>query len=161
MSEWDAWIGREETRQDRVDKSAVARWLATFDRSTPPDGSVPQAYHWCLRLDDIDAAEGRGRLIHQRLDRRRIAQVHRDEFRGAALGLDHRDGLVAAMGIDVGDDDLRALARHGDRRGAAHALPAAGDDADAAREPRPHATAGGQRTGHSSGTFSTAATMPE
>ncbi|WP_439569150.1 FAS1-like dehydratase domain-containing protein [Sphingopyxis sp.] len=56
MSEWDAWIGREETRQDRVDKSAVARWLATFDRSTPPDGSVPQAYHWCLRLPDAPTA---------------------------------------------------------------------------------------------------------
>jgi len=48
MSEWDAWIGREELRQDRIDESAVARWLATLDRKAPADGSVPQAYHWCL-----------------------------------------------------------------------------------------------------------------
>ena len=56
MSGWDAWIGRAESRTDRVDPAAVARWLATFDRAAPADGSVPQAYHWCLCLPDAPSA---------------------------------------------------------------------------------------------------------
>jgi 3-methylfumaryl-CoA hydratase len=52
MSEWDAWIGRTETRHDRIDEAAVARWLATLDRAAPADGSVPQAFHWCLCTPD-------------------------------------------------------------------------------------------------------------
>lgn len=57
MSEWDAWIGRSETRTDRVDPGHLARWLATFDRDAPRDGTVPQGYHWCLCAPD--AATGR------------------------------------------------------------------------------------------------------
>jgi 3-methylfumaryl-CoA hydratase len=56
MSEWDAWIGREEVRHDHVDKGAVSRWLAALDRSAPTDGSVPQAFHWCLCLPDAPTA---------------------------------------------------------------------------------------------------------
>ncbi|NIJ38492.1 3-methylfumaryl-CoA hydratase [Sphingopyxis panaciterrae] len=56
MSEWSAWIGREETRHDRIDDAAVARWLATLDRAAPSDGSVAQAYHWCLCLPDAPTA---------------------------------------------------------------------------------------------------------
>lgn len=56
MSEWDAWIGREETRKDRVEPAAYARWLATLDRAPPADGSVPQGYHWCLALPDAPTA---------------------------------------------------------------------------------------------------------
>ena len=57
MSEWDSWIGREETRTDRVDPAAFARWLATLDRAAPTDGTVPQAYHWCLCLPDAPSAK--------------------------------------------------------------------------------------------------------
>ena len=56
MSSWDAWIGREDIRHDHVDPGAVNRWLATLDRAAPDDGSVPQAYHWCLCLPDAPTA---------------------------------------------------------------------------------------------------------
>ena len=56
MSDSQDWIGRDETRTDRVDPAAVARWLATFDRVAPADGTVPQAYHWCLCLPDAPSA---------------------------------------------------------------------------------------------------------
>ena len=56
MSDWQDWIGRIETRRDRIDEAAAARWLATLDRTAPADGSVPQAYHWCLCLPDAPSA---------------------------------------------------------------------------------------------------------
>lgn len=56
MSDWSAWIGREDVRHDHIDPSAVNRWLATLDRAAPADGSVPQAYHWCLCLPDAPTA---------------------------------------------------------------------------------------------------------
>jgi len=52
MGEWDAWIGREEVRHDRVDRGLVARWCATLDRDPPTDGTAPQGLHWCLGLPD-------------------------------------------------------------------------------------------------------------
>jgi 3-methylfumaryl-CoA hydratase len=48
MNGYAAWIGREEHREDRIDPGLVARWLATFDRTTTADGTVPQGLHWCL-----------------------------------------------------------------------------------------------------------------
>lgn len=56
MSNWDAWIGREEVRHDHIEPAAVKRWLATLDRAAPADGHVPQAYHWCLCLPDAPTA---------------------------------------------------------------------------------------------------------
>jgi len=52
MGEWDAWIGREEVRFDRIDAGLVSRWLATFDRDSSLDGNVPQGLHWCLCSPD-------------------------------------------------------------------------------------------------------------
>ena len=52
MSDWSAWIGREERREDRIDPGAVGRWLATLDREAPAGGMVAQGYHWCLALPD-------------------------------------------------------------------------------------------------------------
>lgn len=46
--EWDAWIGRTETRVDQVDVARLTQWLATFDRVAPQDGTAPQGFHWCL-----------------------------------------------------------------------------------------------------------------
>ncbi len=57
MSEWNAWIGREEQRHDRVDEGLLARWLATFDRAAPADGTVPQGFHWCLCVPDAATAQ--------------------------------------------------------------------------------------------------------
>ena len=56
MSEWAAWIGREERRSDRIEPRAYQRWLATLDREAPADGAVPQGYHWCLALPDAPTA---------------------------------------------------------------------------------------------------------
>jgi 3-methylfumaryl-CoA hydratase len=56
MSEWDAWVGREETRTDRVDICAAGRWLAMLDRSAVQDAAMPQGYHWCLCLPDAPTA---------------------------------------------------------------------------------------------------------
>ncbi|KHS46102.1 FAS1-like dehydratase domain-containing protein [Novosphingobium subterraneum] len=49
---WDAWIGRTERRVDRADAGLAARWLATLDRAAPPDGTMPQGFHWCLCTPD-------------------------------------------------------------------------------------------------------------
>ncbi len=57
MSEWQDWIGREEQRSDRVDEALVTRWLATLDRAAPADGTVPQAFHWCLCTPDAPTAK--------------------------------------------------------------------------------------------------------
>lgn len=56
MGAWDAWIGREERRQDRVGEGLCARWLATLDRAAPGDGTVPQGLHWCLCTPDAPTA---------------------------------------------------------------------------------------------------------
>lgn len=56
MSDWQAWIGREDRRRDHIDPAAVTRWLATLDRAAPADGSVPQGWHWCLGLPDAPTA---------------------------------------------------------------------------------------------------------
>jgi 3-methylfumaryl-CoA hydratase len=56
MGAWDAWIGREELRGDRVDEGLYARWLATLDRAAPGDGAVPQGLHWCLCTPDAPTA---------------------------------------------------------------------------------------------------------
>ena len=52
MSDWSAWIGRQERREDRIEPGAVRRWLATLDREAPVDDTVAQGYHWCLALPD-------------------------------------------------------------------------------------------------------------
>ena len=54
---WEPWIGREERRVDRIDPGHFARWLATLDRATPADGTVPQAFHWCLCIPDAPTAK--------------------------------------------------------------------------------------------------------
>jgi 3-methylfumaryl-CoA hydratase len=56
MGEWDAWIGREERRPDRVDPALITRWCATLDRDAPADGNAPQGLHWCLGLPDAPTA---------------------------------------------------------------------------------------------------------
>ena len=56
VSNWSGWIGREETRSDRVDTGHLTRWLATLDRAAAADGTVPQGFHWCLGLPDAPTA---------------------------------------------------------------------------------------------------------
>ena len=56
MGQWDAWIGREEQRTDRIDPAMVARWCATIDRDLMDGADVPQGLHWCLCLPDAATA---------------------------------------------------------------------------------------------------------
>ena len=56
MSNWAAWIGREEVRTDVVDAGHAARWLAMLDRAAPDDGTLPQGFHWCLCLPSAPTA---------------------------------------------------------------------------------------------------------
>ncbi|MCF8471988.1 MAG: MaoC family dehydratase N-terminal domain-containing protein [Sphingomonadaceae bacterium] len=57
MGVWDAWIGREDVRTDRIDSGLAARWLATLDRDASSDGNVPQGLHWCLCVPDAATAQ--------------------------------------------------------------------------------------------------------
>jgi 3-methylfumaryl-CoA hydratase len=57
MTDWNAWIGREERRAERVDPALFARWLAALDRGAPADGTVPQAFHWCLCTPDAPTGQ--------------------------------------------------------------------------------------------------------
>ena len=56
LSDWSAWIGREQCREDRIAPAAYARWLATLDSGAPANGDVAQGYHWCLALPDTPTA---------------------------------------------------------------------------------------------------------
>lgn len=56
MSEWGAWIGREDVRHDRVSEELAARWLATLDRDATAGGTVAQGLHWCLCTPDAPTA---------------------------------------------------------------------------------------------------------
>jgi 3-methylfumaryl-CoA hydratase len=57
MGDWDAWIGRTETRMDRLDAGIATRWLAMLDRDVAADGVIPQAIHWALCLPDAPTAQ--------------------------------------------------------------------------------------------------------
>lgn len=50
--QWDAFIGREQRRRDRVDPALAARFLATFDLVPSPVGAMPQGIHLCLCTPD-------------------------------------------------------------------------------------------------------------
>jgi 3-methylfumaryl-CoA hydratase len=52
MSEWDAWIARQERRQDRVDAGLSRRWTATFDLPIRAGEPLPQGIHFALCVPD-------------------------------------------------------------------------------------------------------------
>ena len=52
VNDWSAWVGREEQRSDVISEGLAARWLASFDRTAPDGGTLPQGLHWCLCLPD-------------------------------------------------------------------------------------------------------------
>ncbi|MFM7027310.1 MAG: MaoC family dehydratase N-terminal domain-containing protein [Chakrabartia sp.] len=56
MGAWDAWIGRNETREDLVTPGLIARFGATLDRPAKDVAAVPQGLHWCLCLPDAPTA---------------------------------------------------------------------------------------------------------
>ncbi|MEL7317617.1 MAG: MaoC family dehydratase N-terminal domain-containing protein [Pseudomonadota bacterium] len=52
MSEFDAWIGREQKATDRLDESLAARWHATFSRESRHPPLMPQGIHFALCTPD-------------------------------------------------------------------------------------------------------------
>lgn len=57
MSQWDAWIGREERVGDHATAAHARRWYATFDRALPEDGTLAQGIHWCLCTPETPSAK--------------------------------------------------------------------------------------------------------
>ena len=57
MADWNDWVGRMETRMDRLDEGMATRWLAMLDREGAGDGVTPQGIHWCLCLPDAPTAQ--------------------------------------------------------------------------------------------------------
>ncbi len=62
---------------------------------------------------DVDAAESSGDLVHAGLDLYLVGDVHRDRRRDAAAERDLARDLLGPAQIEVGDGDLRPLARTG------------------------------------------------
>ncbi len=60
MTDYGAWIGREQRSADRLDEGLAARWLATFDlaRPNPPvmPSPLPQGIHFALCTPDAPTA---------------------------------------------------------------------------------------------------------
>ena len=56
MSNFSAWVGREERRTDVLDPALAARWLATFDQPAQGEGAMPQGIHFCLCTPDAPTA---------------------------------------------------------------------------------------------------------
>jgi 3-methylfumaryl-CoA hydratase len=56
MSEWAAWVGREERVADLVTPSLARRWCATFDLAAIDAGALPQGVHWCLATPEAPSA---------------------------------------------------------------------------------------------------------
>jgi len=51
-SDFDAWIGREITAQDRLTPQHAFQWCATFDRDRPADAIMGQGIHFALCTPD-------------------------------------------------------------------------------------------------------------
>lgn len=57
MSQWAAWIGREERSTDLLTAAHARRWCATFDRPAPGGHALPQGIHWCLCTPETTSAK--------------------------------------------------------------------------------------------------------
>ena len=55
MTDWSAWIGREERRSDRVTDAALARFRATIGGAQGEH--APPGFHWCLCTPDAPMDE--------------------------------------------------------------------------------------------------------
>jgi 3-methylfumaryl-CoA hydratase len=53
---YEAWIGREQRAEDRLDAGLAARWLATFDLPAPPARIMPQGIHFALCTPEAPTA---------------------------------------------------------------------------------------------------------
>ena len=103
-------------------------------------GELGQAFHLVLLggvvHQDVEPAELLHRLLDAALAERLVADIARDLDGVAAFVFDQLDRFVGVLVLfKIDDRDVRALARHGDRGGAADAAVAAGDQRDLALKP--------------------------
>ncbi|MEM1196043.1 MAG: MaoC family dehydratase N-terminal domain-containing protein [Pseudomonadota bacterium] len=52
MSEFNAWIGREQSSRDRLTPERAFQWCASFDLPPPADGVLAQGVHFILCTPD-------------------------------------------------------------------------------------------------------------
>ena len=57
MTDFSAWIGREQRAKDRLDEGLAARWLATFDLPGPQPAIMPQGIHFALCTPEAPTAK--------------------------------------------------------------------------------------------------------
>jgi 3-methylfumaryl-CoA hydratase len=57
MTDWSAWVGREERLADLIAPAHGRRWCATFDRAPVEAGPLPQGIHWCLCTPEAPSAK--------------------------------------------------------------------------------------------------------
>jgi 3-methylfumaryl-CoA hydratase len=56
MTDFAAWIGREQRATDRLDEGLAGRWLATFDLPRPHPPMMPQGIHFALCTPEAPTA---------------------------------------------------------------------------------------------------------
>ncbi len=56
MSDFAAWIGRDQRAKDRLSEALAARWLATFDLAKPHPPIMPQGIHFALCTPEAPTA---------------------------------------------------------------------------------------------------------
>ncbi|MXO96634.1 hypothetical protein GRI34_09435 [Erythrobacter aquimaris] len=57
MSDWQAWVGREQRSADRLEPGLAGRWCATFDQDAPMQAEMPQGIHLCLCTPEARTAQ--------------------------------------------------------------------------------------------------------
>jgi 3-methylfumaryl-CoA hydratase len=57
MTDFAAWIGREQRAKDRLDDGLAERWLATFDLAKPHPPVMPQGIHFALCTPEAPTAK--------------------------------------------------------------------------------------------------------
>jgi len=56
VTDFSAWIGREQRAGDRLDEALAERWLATFDLPRPHPPVMPQGIHFALCTPEAPTA---------------------------------------------------------------------------------------------------------
>jgi 3-methylfumaryl-CoA hydratase len=57
VTDFTAWIGREQRATDRLDEGLAMRWLATFDLAKPHPPIMPQGIHFALCTPEAPTAK--------------------------------------------------------------------------------------------------------
>ena len=140
----DHVLGGEHAALQIDRHAAVERFLGNVEQFGVAAGQADAD----IVVQDIDAAPAAHRILHHRLEVGIFGDVGLERRRGALLGGDHVDGLLRRRQIVIDAQHLGALAREGQRGGAAvadafaGALSGADDDGDTIFQAHAHSTPG-------------------